>query len=130
MTTVYTIGYGGRKISDFADILEKHGVNILIDIRRFPNSKNPDFKKGNLEIMLRKNGIEYFFLGEKLGGFRDGGFEKYMDTTDFMDGFKTLLDLTQKGTVAIMCMERKTKHCHRRFISRFLEDINQKLVHI
>ena len=129
MTTVYTVGYGGRKFSDFTNLLKKRGVNILIDIRRFPNSKNSDFKKKNLEIMLPKNGVKYFFLGEKLGGFRSG-FEKYMDTTDFMDGFKVLLDLTQKGTVAIMCMERKTEHCHRRFISNFLEDINIQVIHI
>ena len=129
MTTVYTVGYGGRRFSDFVNTLKEHGVNILIDIRRFPNSKNSDFKKESLEVMLPKNGIEYFFLGEKLGGFRDG-FEKYMDTTDFIDGFKTLLDLTQKGKVVIMCMERKTRHCHRRFISHFLEDINIEVIHI
>lgn len=129
MATAYTIGYGGRKFRDFVDLLKKSSINTLVDVRRFPNSKNPDFKKENLEVSLPENGIGYVFLGDKLGGFR-GGFEKHMDTIEFMDGFRNLLDLIEKGTVVIMCMERETQHCHRKFISHFLEDINIKVIHI
>jgi len=130
MAIVYTIGYGGRKIPDFINLLKIHNIKILVDVRRFPNSKNPDFKKENLEVSLPENGIEYIFLGDELGGFRKDGFEKHMDTIKFMDGFKSLLDLIEKETAVIMCMEKKTEHCHRKFISHFLEDINIEVIHI
>jgi len=127
---VYTIGYAEREISDFINILKKHNVTVLVDIRRFPKSKYPAFEKENLKSILEKNGLKYVFLGESLGGFVKGGYEKYMKTQKFRDGFKVLLNLIEKETVMLMCREKKAKYCHRRFIANLLEKLGIKVIHL
>lgn len=70
---IYTLGTNRRTEEDFIEILNAYGIERLIDVRRFPTSKFPHFKKETLERFLKDNGIEYFFLGEELGGYRKGG---------------------------------------------------------
>jgi len=127
---VYTIGYGGRKIFDFINILEKHGITVVVDVRRFPKSKDPAFNRENLEKTLKENKMEYVFLGESLGGFVKGGYEKYMETQKFMEGFNVLLNIIERETAALMCKERNAKYCHRRFIAQRLENLGVKVIHI
>lgn len=127
---IYTIGYAKREISDFINILKEHNVTVLVDVRRFPKSKYPMFEKENLKNILEKNGLKYVFLGESLGGFVRGGYEKYMETQKFKDGLKVLLDLIKNETVALMCREKNVKYCHRRFIANLLEKLDIEVIHI
>lgn len=130
MKIAYTIGYARREISEFIKILKEHNVTIIVDVRRFPKSKNPMFGKEMLSTFLRKHGIKYVFLGESLGGFVKGGYRQYMETPRFKGGFKVLLKLINEGTVAIMCREKNVKYCHRRFISELLQKSGIKVQHI
>ncbi len=130
LVKVYTIGYAKREISEFINILKEYDVTVLVDIRRFPKSKYPMFEKENLKSILEKNGIKYVFLGENLGGFVRGGYEKYMGTQKFKDGLKILLDLIGKETVVLMCREKNVKYCHRRFIADLLEKLGIEVIHI
>jgi len=127
---VYTIGYAKRDISDLINILRKYGITLLVDVRRFPKSKYPEFEKENLKNILEKNGLKYVFLGENLGGFIKGGYKKYMETQKFKDGFKVLLNLIRKETVVLMCREKNVKYCHRRFIASLLENLGVEVIHI
>jgi len=129
LALTYTIGYGGRKFEDFLALLKKHGINTVIDVRRFPKSKYPEYVKENLERELPKRGIGYVFMGDTLGGFRRG-YEEYMKTEAYMRGIKDLLDLAKKRRVAIMCLERSPKGCHRRYISQTLQDLGVQILHI
>ncbi len=130
MVKVYTIGYAKRDISDLINILRKYGITLLVDVRRFPKSKYPEFEKENLKNILEKNGLKYVFLGENLGGFVKGGYKKYMETQKFKDGFKVLLNLIRKETVVLMCREKNVKYCHRRFIASLLENLGVEVIHI
>jgi uncharacterized protein (DUF488 family) len=127
---VYTIGYGGRKISDFISILEKHDITVVVDVRRFPKSKDPAFNRENLEKTLKENKIGYVFLGESLGGFVRGGYEKHMETQKFIEGFNMLLKIVERETAVLMCKERNVKYCHRRFIAQRLENLGVRVIHI
>lgn len=130
MLRVYTIGYGGRKITDFINILKEHNITVVVDVRRFPKSKDPAFSKDNLESFLGENGIKYVSLGESLGGFVRGGYEKYMESQKFNEGFGFLLNIIREGTVVLMCMEKNAKYCHRRFIAQRLEKIGVEIINI
>lgn len=129
---IYTIGHSNRSMNEFMNILEKYGVKCLIDVRRFPSSrKYPWFRRETLNIVTRRSGITYIWLGDKLGGFRSGGYEKYMETEDFMEGINYLIDLLEKfGVIAIMCKERLWFKCHRRFISDILYSKGYEVIHI
>lgn len=127
---IYTIGYGGRKIEEFVEVLRKHGITMVIDVRRFPKSKDPLFSKESLEIFLGENGIKYVFFGENLGGFVKGGYEKYMETQSFKEGIKILLSVVKGEVAVLMCREKNVKYCHRRFISKYLKNLGVEVIHI
>ncbi|MDI6888879.1 MAG: DUF488 domain-containing protein [Methanocellales archaeon] len=129
MHTVFTIGYGNRTLEDFISILKKHDIGIVVDVRRFPTSKSPDFKKENLESALSNSGIKYVLMNE-LGGFRKGGYQEYTKTEEYRNGIKRLLALASQDNVAIMCVERSPKACHRRFISLTLEEMKVNVIHL
>jgi len=128
--TVWTIGYSGRSRRSFLALLKDYGIEILVDVRHFPTSKNPDFRREELERWLPEEGIEYVWLGDLLGGYRRGGYERYMGTPAFRDGIEKLIQLARRGRTCIMCMERNPKYCHRRFIAAYLEAMGIRVVHI
>lgn len=129
MVLVYTIGYGNRKFEDFISLLKKYGINIVVDVRRFPKSMYPEYVKENLEKELPKSGINYVFMGDTLGGFRRG-YQRHMETETYKEGIKNLLELAKQGKIVIMCLERSPKGCHRRYISQTLKDLDARVAHI
>ena len=128
--TIWTIGYSGRTRESFLKLLKDYGIEILVDVRHFPTSKNPDFRREAMKEWLPENGIRYVWLGDLLGGYRRGGYERYMGTPAFREGIEKLLELARQGRTCIMCMERNPKYCHRRFIAAFLESLGVRVVHI
>ena len=127
---IWTIGYSGRTKEAFLKLLEDYGIEIVVDVRHFPTSKNPDFRREALEVWLPENGIRYVWLGDLLGGYRRGGYERYMGTPAFREGIEKLLQIAREGRTCIMCMERNPKYCHRRFIAAYLEAMGVKVIHI
>ncbi|MEM3386535.1 MAG: DUF488 domain-containing protein [Nitrososphaerales archaeon] len=127
---VYTIGYGGRSRSSFLELLRKHKVKVLVDVRRYPNSKFEDFKKVIMEKWLGEAAIKYLWLGDELGGYRKGGFDKYMESAEFQRGVELLLKEIAENTVCIMCLEVSPTGCHRRYISKYLSELSVEVRHI
>jgi len=123
---VFSIGYSGKSFEKFVKSLKQNKVELLIDVRRFPRSKYPDFVKNALRKKLAREGIEYLHLPE-LGGFR-GGFERYMKSLEFKRGVKKLMGLIQRKTCCIMCRESKSVYCHRRYILAHLRSLKVKTV--
>ena len=71
---LYTIGHSTRSFAEFASLLKRYGIKILVDVRAFPTStRNPQFAREELKQKLLEEGIEYAWLGEELGGYRRGG---------------------------------------------------------
>ncbi|MBS7617016.1 DUF488 domain-containing protein [Candidatus Bathyarchaeota archaeon] len=127
---VWFIGYGNRKPKDFLDSLRDNRIELLVDIRRFPTSKVEAFRKDVLIELLKREDIAYLWLGDLLGGYRTGGFEKYMETCDFKRGLDILIGEISKKRVCVMCLERKQRYCHRRFIAEVLKKKGFKIVEI
>ncbi|MDI6850720.1 MAG: DUF488 domain-containing protein [bacterium] len=126
----FTIGHSNRTMEEFIKILKETGVEIVVDVRRFPKSKFEHFNRENLEISLKEVGIEYYYLGDKLGGFRKGGYENYTKTKDFEEGIGILTEIARKKLTAIMCAEKLFFRCHRRFIARKLEEMGFEVIHL
>ena len=131
MNRFYTIGYGGVEgCPGIHRSLKDLRIGILVDVRRFPRSKNPGFDRENLEAELNKHTIRYVFMGETLGGYQRGGYEKYTQSEAYKEGIRKLHELAEEGNLAIMCLERSHRYCHRRFISETLEKMGVKAVHL
>ncbi len=125
---IYSIGHSNRDINEFIRLLKKFGIQVVIDVRRFPTSKFSFYKKENLSNILKKEGIEYVHL-ENLGGYR-GGYEKWMLSNEWRNAYNELKKIATKKRVAIMCAEKFPFRCHRRYITRKLAQENWKVIHI
>ncbi len=127
---IWTVGHSNRSKENFLELLEEHKIQVIVDIRRFPTSKIEHFKKEEMEKWLPENGLEYVWLGRELGGYRKGGYKRYMQTKLFREGREKLLKIAREKRTCIMCMEANPKYCHRRFLSAHLEQRKVKVVHI
>jgi len=127
---IYTIGTSTREIEEFLELLKTHHIEILVDVRSFPTSKFDQFKKENLKKAVEGAGLEYFYLGDLLGGFRSGGYQTFTETETFQKGLRKLEELACEKVVAFCCCERFPWRCHRRFISARLQDSGWQVIHI
>ena len=130
MKKIYTLGTNKRSEEDFVEILLAYNIQSLIDVRSYPRSKIPLFRKENLELLLTLEGIEYHFLGTELGGFRKGGYIAYTITDDFRKGIDLLESIAITKPSVIICAERFPWKCHRKWIARELHKRRWEVEHI
>lgn len=130
MKKIFTLGTDLRTEEDFIEILFAYDIHAVIDVRSFPKSRLPIFTRANLESLLKREGLEYHFLGKELGGFRKGGYIAYAITDDFIRGIGLLESLAEKNTSVIICAEKLPWKCHRRWIARELQKRGWEVDHI
>jgi len=127
---IYTIGYGSRSKANLLQLLRKYKIEILVDVRRWPTSKIEEFKRDSMEKWLQESSIRYVWMGDSLGGFKKGGYEKYIAGAEFQKGIRELLEVARQNRVCIMCLEVSPKGCHRRYIARYLRELGVVVKHI
>jgi uncharacterized protein (DUF488 family) len=120
---ILTLGHSNHSWERFLEILRRHAVTLVVDVRSLPRSRfNPYFNGSNLERSLGVAGIGYLFLGRELGGrpsdpscYEEGrvSYAKLAGTTSFRDGLARLLSLRTGRRIACLCAERDPLDCHR-----------------
>ncbi|MGL4612200.1 MAG: DUF488 family protein [Trueperaceae bacterium] len=124
---LFTIGHSNHSIEHFVDLLKRHHVQVVADVRSSPFSRHfSQFNASNLKAYLKRQGIQYVPMGEQLGGrpkdesFYDAqGHADYgeMSKADFyLDGLERLKKGIEAYRVAIMCSEENPNECHRRLL--------------
>ena len=126
---LWTIGTSNRGLEEFLGLLEAYQIEAIADVRRLPMSKHKHFKQENLKSCLKQRGIAYHHVAE-LGGYRKGGYTKYMRTAEFEAGLRYVEELAASQRVAIMCAELLFLRCHRRFIADTLKQRGHTVLHI
>ena len=127
-----TIGHSTHPLDEFIALLKAHGVKQLVDVRTIPRSRhNPQFNRDTLAAALRNIRIGYRNM-KGLGGLRHArkdsvntgwrnagfrGFADYMQTPEFEQNLRKLIDLSRQKQIAIMCAEAVPWRCHRSLIS-------------
>jgi uncharacterized protein (DUF488 family) len=129
-TLIYTLGTGNRSAEDFLRLLRTWGIEIVADVRSFPNSRFPHFRRETLSKNLGEAGFGYTHLGRELGGFRKEGFEAYTQTYDYLRGIDLLARLAARSRCGVLCAERLPWKCHRRFIGESLRGRGWKVLHV
>jgi uncharacterized protein (DUF488 family) len=128
---LFTIGYEGRDIDFFLNVLTQNYVDVLVDVRKNPFSMNFNFTKNKMKGYLENSGIRYIHIpelgieGEKrkdLLTIKDYEklFEDYERTTikENPELLDNIVKLSQNYRVALMCFEADVKMCHRGIIAR------------
>jgi uncharacterized protein (DUF488 family) len=129
-----TVGHGTQGRDALGDRLSAAGVEIVVDVRRFPGSRNnADVGQDALERWLPARGIGYRWE-ERLGGRRRlpagepieddwwtvaqfAAYAAHTRTTEFTTALDEVLAEAVPTTVAVMCSESVWWRCHRRLIA-------------
>jgi uncharacterized protein (DUF488 family) len=138
---VLTIGHSTHSLKVFLDLLRRHSVTAVADVRSSPYSRfNPQFNKETLEGDLKKQGIKYVFMGRELGGRSDdptcyeNGRVKYSllaQTELFNSGIERLIRGANDYRIALMCAEKDPLQCHRTLlVARALVERGVDVEHI
>ena len=124
---ILTIGHSNHSPEAFTELLLRHGVEEVFDVRSAPYSRyTPQFNQRELTALLEGAGavgIEYTFLGAELGGRpadrscydADGRvlYERLANTDAFDDGIRRVMRAADERRVALMCSEKEPLDCHR-----------------
>ena len=129
---VFTIGHSTLPGERFNAILNAYAIETLADIRTIPRSRrNPQFNEDALPETLRAAHIDYVHIAA-LGGLRHThkdspnkgwrnesfrGYADYMQTEAFRDALDSLIELSKRQRVALMCAEAVPWRCHRSLVS-------------
>lgn len=131
--TLFTIGYEGRSIEAFINVLIQNGVKVLCDIRKNPLSRKIGFSKIKLKHITEAVGIKYLHIPELGIESRKRStletpedykalFAAYAETLpELLPWLKELyLLLSSNLRVALMCYEKEALMCHRHVVRDYL----------
>ena len=123
MSVLFTIGHSNHPTENFIELLLRHDITAVCDVRSQPYSKfNPQFNRENIQKDLKQCGLGYVFLGRELGPrsddpacYIDGKVQYHLlAATDlFRQGLKRLLKGVRSHRIAMMCAEKDPIMCHR-----------------
>lgn len=139
--TIFTIGHSNHPQGAFVDLLVRHGITALVDVRSSPYSRfNPQFNRRNLATALNRSDIRYIFLGHELGGRSDDEacyeqgrirYERVAQTDHFRSGMDRLAKGVTTHRIALMCAEKEPLNCHRTLlVAHALDGRGIKVQHI
>jgi len=127
---VYTLGTDHRQQHDFTRLLFKYSIQVVFDVRRTPEAQEEHFRRGALEALLSANRVDYVYLGNELGGPRDGDLAEWTRSEEFRHGTDIIGRKVPKRVCCILCAERSPEHCHRLVIARQLAAGGIEVVHL
>ncbi len=120
---IFTIGHSNQGITEFIQLLHKHEITAVADVRSHPYSRYlPHFSQSALKASLENAGIRYVFLGKELGARPDNPdcymkgkalYAKIAATDLFAEGIKRVIEGIKKYKIALMCAEKDPLTCHR-----------------
>lgn len=145
MPLVFTVGHSTRSIEELLALLTGHGIEVLVDVRRYPGSRrHPQFSRDSLARSLEEAGIRYVHepdLGGRRAAHPDSphtawrvdafrGYADHMETPEFKAALERLMRLGDSHAVVILCAEAVPWRCHRRLISDALVARGVEVRHI
>lgn len=126
---LYTIGYEGKSLESFINILINNDIKVLCDVRKNPLSRKFGFSKSKLEHVLPSVNIVYISIpelgieSEKRADLSTDAaykvlFDDYRNNINKKELFlRKLYDIYKDNKkIALMCYEKDSKMCHRHII--------------
>ena len=122
---IYTLGHSNYPFDKFIEILKKHNINCIVDIRGIPYSKyNTQYNKEVLQSNLRKLGYTYIYMADEFAAkrktkvsYNDEGyadFDKVIQEDIFKNGIERLKVGCSKGyKIVLLGAMQDPRRCHR-----------------
>jgi uncharacterized protein (DUF488 family) len=105
--TIFTIGHGRHPFAYFLELLQKHEIRFVCDVRAFARSRWPQFNGLVLQSLLEENGIGYEHIPET------GGKNK-PKPEDLAWGLNRIVEIASDVPTAMMCSESKPLSDHKK----------------
>ena len=138
--TIYTVGYRGRSPEELIELLKRHGIKVLVDVRHGKRARK-GFSAADLRKRLEEHSIAYISM--PCLGVPKIVRESYIDGKISFECFRqwylwwieknrgewedTIRKIKGIEVVAIMCAERYPKprkgqrhYCHRDILADYL----------
>jgi uncharacterized protein (DUF488 family) len=135
----YTVGYAGKTLDAFVELLLDAGVDRVVDVRALPLSRRKGFSKTPLAEALERRGISYVHVRAAGNPFRaiKEDVERCLRLyATHLDENPSVLDEVEVALAghraALLCVEAEPEHCHRSTIAAHLAARNprRKLHHL
>lgn len=120
---VFTVGHSNQTAERFVQLLHRHGITAIADVRSTPYSRhNQQFNREELKATLKAEGIRYVFLGKELGARSDDDccyvddkvqYELLARTELFQSGVSRVIEGAISLRIALLCAEKDPLDCHR-----------------
>ena len=120
---VFTVGHSNRSELDLVELLRRHEIDTVVDVRSTPYSEwSPQFNRPAIAATLKGHGIAYSYLGDELGVRSDdpscyeGGrvvYARLAGTEQFRQGLRRVVKGAGLHRLALMCSEQDPIGCHR-----------------
>ena len=132
---LFTIGYEGKTVENFVNILIKNNIAVLCDVRKNPISRKFGFSKNKLKHIIETIGIKYIHIPEL--GIKTEKRKKLQNLNDYEELFadyRKTLSLKQEelqyvysilkthNRVALMCYEQDPRFCHRGQVKDYISE--------
>ena len=138
---LFTIGYEGRNIDEYLNLLIKNNIKILCDVRKNPMSRKYGFSKQSLQKKTKDLNMEYLHIPEL--GIRSNLRKNLFSEQDYKALFafykketlskkekelnKIIDEFRKKKRMALTCFELDSSLCHRSCVSSALKKTNPEL---
>jgi uncharacterized protein (DUF488 family) len=106
MPTIYSIGHGRHPFPYFLELLRRHEIDFVCDVRAFARSRWPQFNGLVLQSLLEDNGIGYEHIPET------GGKNK-PSPEDLSWGLNRIVEIAADTRAVMMCSESKPLSDHK-----------------
>jgi uncharacterized protein (DUF488 family) len=124
---VFSIGHSNQPLDQFLELLGRHRIDVIVDVRSSPWSKYvPQFNQQVLQKQLPAAGIRYLFLGRELGGKPDSEefydqsghvlYTRIAETAEFAGAIDRLERGAERYRIALLCSEENPGVCHRHLL--------------
>jgi len=130
---LFSIGYEGKSIETFVNILLKNDIRLLCDVRRNPISRKFGFSQGKLQHIVESVGILYVHIPELgIDSTERQSLETQADYSALFAKYEKTLSSKTKALkhtysllksnvrIALMCYEQDPNCCHRTVIKNYL----------
>src|SRR3989338_959639 len=138
----FTIGYEGKDIDQFLNVLVSNKIELLIDIRKNPFSMNFIYIKDALMKKLKDVGIDYLHIPE-LGieseerknlntkADYEALFAKYRQALPIKEVYiNRIIELGTSKRVALLCFEADSNFCHRGEVAKAIKIRKHEVVNL
>jgi uncharacterized protein (DUF488 family) len=140
--TVWTLGHAHHPFDYYVQLLGKHNIERVVDVRSVPYAKHaPHFNRDDFEHALSKRDIGYLYLGAYLGQrpsearfYDDDGhtlYEELVKERWFLKAIGQVEHEAAQQRLALTCIESKPEECHRyHLLGKVLAERGAAVVHI